>query len=109
MRPEVAEAAQRAQRYIELRERLVEVNPEVCGGEPVDHGTRVPVRGLARQIELGETPEVLREDYPYLPEEAFELAPLWAKANPRQGRPPRPWASDERTKAREPRAHARAA
>ncbi len=109
MGPEIEQAVQRAQRYIELRGRLVEVDPQVCGGEPVITGTRVPIRGLARQIELGETPEVLREDAPFRPEEAFELAPLWAKANPRQGRPSRPWVSDERTRAREPRAHARAA
>lgn len=100
---------QRAQRYVELRERLVEVNPKVCGGEPVITETRVPVRSLARQIELGETREVLREDYAHLPEESFELAPLWAKANPRQGRPARPWATGKRTPVSELRPHARAA
>ena len=100
MSPEVAEAVRRAERYVELRERLVEVNPEVRGGAPVITGTRMPVRSLARQIELGETREVLREDYPWLPEESFELAPLWAQANPRQGRPSRPWSPGERTPAR---------
>ncbi len=85
--PEVTAAVERARRYVTLRERLVEVNPLVCDGEPVIRGTRVPVRGLARQIELGETPQVLHEEYPFLPEEAFELAPLWARGNPRQGRP----------------------
>lgn len=109
MKPEIREAVERAHRYVELRERLVEVNPEVRGGEPVFKGTRVPVRGLARQIELGETPEVLREDYPFLPEEAFDFAPLWARANPRQGRPRRPWAPETRTRRREPRTRARAA
>jgi uncharacterized protein (DUF433 family) len=99
MSPEIVEAVRRAERYVELRERLVEVNPEVRGGEPVITETRVPVRSLARLIELGETREVLREDYAHLPEESFELAPLWAKANPRQGRPPRPWATGERTPA----------
>lgn len=107
--PEIEQAVLRARRYIELRGRLVEVDPEVCGGEPVIKGTRVPVRGLARQIELGEKPEVLREDYPFLPEEAFELAPLWAKANPRQGRPSRPWADPPGTRVRGSGAHARAA
>lgn len=92
---EVAEAAERARHYVSMRQRLVESAPEVRGGEPVIRGTRVPVRGLARQIELGETREVLREDYPFLPEEAFELAPVWARAHPRQGRPPRPWAESK--------------
>lgn len=109
MGPEIEQAMQRARHYVELRERLVEVNPEVRGGVPVIAGTRMPVRSLARLIELGETREVLREDYPFLPEESFELAPLWAKANPRQGRPPRPWASGERTPASQLRPHARAA
>jgi uncharacterized protein (DUF433 family) len=89
--PEVGEAVRQARRYVELRDQLVEVNPEVCGGVPVIKGTRVPVRSLARQIELGETLEVLHEDFWFMPEEAFELAPLWARTNPRQGRPSRPW------------------
>lgn len=96
MTPEIEQAMRRALRYVQLRERLVEVNPKVRGGEPVIAGTRVPIRGLARQIELGETIEALHEDYPFLPEEAFELAPLWASANPRRGRPPRPWATGKR-------------
>lgn len=108
MPPEVEKAVQRARRYVDLRERLVEINPEVCGGEPVIAKSRVPVRGLGRQIELGETREALREDFWFLPEEAFELAPLWAKANPRKGRPLRPWISGERTPmstlSRDPRA-----
>jgi uncharacterized protein (DUF433 family) len=89
---EIADAVEQARRYVSMRDRLVASDPEVRGGEPVITGTRVPVRGLARQIELGETRDVLREDYPFLPEEAFELAPLWARSHPRQGRPPRPWA-----------------
>jgi len=109
MGPEVTEAVRLAERYVQLRERLVEVNPEVCGGEPVITETRVPVRSIARLIELGETREVLREDYAHLPEESFELAPLWAKANPRQGRPARPWATGKRTPVSELRPHVPAA
>ena len=110
MGPEVEQAVARARRYVELRERLVEVNPERCGGTPVITETRMPVRSLARLIELGETREVLREDYPWLPEESYELAPLWAKANPRQGRPSRPWTTGERFPvSKTPRPHARAA
>jgi uncharacterized protein (DUF433 family) len=109
MGPEVAEAVKRAERYVQLRERLIEVNPKMRGGTPVITETRMPVRSLARLIELGETREVLREDYPFLPEESFELAPLWAKANPRQGRPARPWATGERTPMSELRPHVQAA
>ena len=71
----------------ELRNRFLEVNPKIRGGEPVIRGTRVPIRGLAKQVEAGETLEVLREDYPNIPDEAFEFAVLWARTNPRRGRP----------------------
>jgi uncharacterized protein (DUF433 family) len=60
------------------------------GGEPVIRGTRVPVR-TTTLIEEGEPHEVLREDYPpHVPEEAYEVAVLWARENPRRGRPARP-------------------
>ena len=84
---EVAEVMARASRYVELRERYLEANPKIRGGEPVIRGTRVPIRGLAKQVEAGETIEVLREDYPNIPDEAFDFAVLWARANPRRGRP----------------------
>jgi uncharacterized protein (DUF433 family) len=105
----VEEAVGRARRYVELRERLIEVDPDVRGGAPVIKGTRVPVRGLARQIEGGETRAVLREEFSYMPEEAFELAPLWARANPRQGRPRRPSVGDDSSRATKASAGARAA
>lgn len=50
-------------------------------------GTRIPVRGLAKQIEAGESLDVLRQEYDYIDEDAFEFAVQWAKANPRRGRP----------------------
>jgi uncharacterized protein (DUF433 family) len=85
--PLLDEAVKAALRYAELKERFLEVNPERQGGEPVVRGTRIPIRGLAKQIEAGETPEVLRREYDYLDEDAFEFAVQWAKANPRRGRP----------------------
>lgn len=89
-------AIARALRYVELRERFLEINPEVQAGEPVIRGTRVPIRGLAKQIAAGEDESVLREDYDYIDPEAFGFAVVWAKANPRRGRPARPWANGER-------------
>ncbi|MBF6621335.1 MAG: DUF433 domain-containing protein [Patulibacter sp.] len=83
------EATARALRYVELRERFLEVNPDVQGGEPVIRGTRIPIRGLAKQIEAGEATEVLRREYDYIDPDAFEFAVLWAGANPRRGRPSR--------------------
>ena len=44
----------------------------------------MPVRTIASLIEMGETHEVLREDYPHVPQEAYPVAVLWAHANPRR-------------------------
>jgi uncharacterized protein (DUF433 family) len=89
MTEDVAQTIERAESYARLRDRYVERNPAVMGGEPVITGTRVPVRTIASQIEMGEKPEVLREDYPHVPQEAYPIAVLWAHANPRRGRPVR--------------------
>lgn len=91
--PEAAEAIERADEYARLRDRYVQRDPMVMGGEPVIRGTRVPVRTIAALIEDGESPEVMREDYPHVPEEAHAVAVLWAHANPRRGRPTPPWRS----------------
>lgn len=91
MTEDVAQTIERAESYTRLRDHYVEHNPAVMGGEPVITGTRVPVRTIASLIEMGETHEVLREDYPHIPEEAYTVAVQWAHANPRRGRPIRPW------------------
>jgi len=91
MTEDVAQTIERGESYARLRDRYVERNPAVMGGEPVIAGTRVPVRTIASLIEMGETPRVLREDYPHIPEEAYSFAVQWAHANPRRGRPTRPW------------------
>lgn len=94
MTENVAHTIERAESYARLRDRYVERNPAVMGGEPVITGTRVPVRTIASLIEMGETNEVLREDYPHIPEEAYAVAVLWAHSNPRRGRPTAPWDTD---------------
>jgi uncharacterized protein (DUF433 family) len=87
MTENAADVARRAFDYVRLREKYVEVNPGRMGGTPVIRGTRVPVRTLAQLVEGGESREVLKEDYPHIPEEAYDVAALWAKGNPRRGRP----------------------
>jgi uncharacterized protein (DUF433 family) len=72
---------------VRLRDRYVEVDPGKMSGAPVIRGTRVPVRTLAQLIEGGESRKALKEDYPHIPEEAYGVAVLWAKGNPRRGRP----------------------
>ncbi len=81
------ETSRAALRYAELKDRFLEINPDRQGGEPVVRGTRIPVRGLAKQLEAGVSMEELEQDYDHLEPEAFEFALLWAKANPRRGRP----------------------
>lgn|ERR1700722_4779654 len=91
MTEDVAKTIERGESYANLRDRYVEHNPAVMGGEPVIRGTRVPVRTIASLIGMGETHEVMREDYPHIPEETYDIAVLWAHTNPRRGRPARPW------------------
>ncbi|UGS35345.1 DUF433 domain-containing protein [Capillimicrobium parvum] len=92
--PELEEAMEDALRYARLKERFFETSLDRQGGEPVIRGTRVPIRGLARQIEAGEGLAVLREQYEGMDEDAFEFAVQWARANPRRGRPTREAASN---------------
>ena len=73
-------------------ERLVTVDPEIMGGNPVFRGTRVPVHQVAEALAKGETVERLREDYPRVSEEMIGLAPIYAAAHPLRGRPRKqPW------------------
>jgi uncharacterized protein (DUF433 family) len=85
------ELANRLYGYLQDRERFIESNPSVMGGEPVISGTRIPVRAIAVRIDGGESIADLREDYPEVPQEAFEAALTYAQAHPRRGRPARPW------------------
>jgi len=89
MTENAADVAKRAFDYVRLREKFVEVDPKKMGGTPVIRGTRVPVRTLARLVEGGESRAALREDYPHIPDEAYEVAALWARGNPQRGRPVR--------------------
>jgi uncharacterized protein (DUF433 family) len=87
MTDSAADVARRASEYVRLREKYIEVDPEKMGGAPIVRGTRVPVRTLAKLVEGGESRGALKEDYPHIPEEAYEIAVLWAKGNPQRGRP----------------------
>ena len=101
-----SEVAARAAEYARLRDKYVEVDQRKLGGTPVIRGTRVPVRTLAQLIEDGESREVLREDYPHIPEEAYDVAVIWARGNPRRGRPN---SSDPKSRTRPSRRGAAAA
>lgn len=87
MSEDLGRTASAALRYAQLKERYLEINPDRQGGEPVIRGTRIPIRGLAKQIEAGETTDELRRQYDYIDDDAFEFAVQWARSNPRRGRP----------------------
>jgi uncharacterized protein (DUF433 family) len=89
MTENAADVAKRAFDYVRLREKYIEADPKKMGGTPVIRGTRVPVRTLARLVEGGESRRALKEDYPHVPVEAYEVAALWARGNPQRGRPVR--------------------
>jgi uncharacterized protein (DUF433 family) len=81
-------------RIAELRRanRLVVIDPETMGGQPVFRGTRVPVHMIADLLRQGESPAVLRQSYPRVTAEMIELAPIYAEAHPERGRPRKqPW------------------
>jgi uncharacterized protein (DUF433 family) len=86
--PAVEEVTRRLEFLTHIEER-VEVDPEVRGGEPVFRGTRVPVYGIARKLELGSTEEELQEDHPRLEKGDLAIARQYAKLYPRRGRPRR--------------------
>jgi uncharacterized protein (DUF433 family) len=74
-----------AEECARLCDRYIQCDPKIMGGAPVIRGTRVPVRTIASLIEDGESRDVLREDNPHVPEEAYGVAVMWARANPRRG------------------------
>ncbi len=73
-------------RFATWRERLVS-DPNILGGELVFPSSRLSVQHVGEILERGESPEALKEDYPYLTNEDLELARLFAKAYPHVGRP----------------------
>jgi uncharacterized protein (DUF433 family) len=71
-------------------------DPEIMSGTPVYCGTRIPVDMVAAMLEQGASIEEILEGYPALNQEQVELAPLYAAAFPRRGRPiSRPWAKQK--------------
>lgn len=89
-----------AQRVDELNriKDLVEMNPEIRGGEPVFRGTRIPVRMIADFVGAGVPREELLEDYPALTEESLQIATRYVELYPRRGRPRQaPWRAGEPT------------
>jgi uncharacterized protein (DUF433 family) len=85
-----------ALRRLVQAERIIVSDPDVMKGTPVYRGTRIPVHAIADMLAQGATLQEILEGYPALTRKAAELAPVYAKAFPRRGRPPaRPWARQQ--------------
>jgi uncharacterized protein (DUF433 family) len=79
-------------RRLARAERMVGRDPAVMGGAPVFRGTRIPVHAIAEMLDQGATIDEVTDGYPSLTAAQIALAPLYAKAHPRRGRPARqPW------------------
>ena len=64
-------------------------DPEILSGTPVIRGSRIPVHDIASLVDAGTPLQELLEIYPTLTQSQFELASIYAKANPQRGRPRR--------------------
>ncbi|HKP76071.1 MAG TPA: DUF433 domain-containing protein [Longimicrobiaceae bacterium] len=81
---------------LERIKSLVQVDPEIRGGEPVFRGTRIPVHMIAEFLRKGVPRNEILEDYPSLDVESLEVAAQYAVLYPRRGRPKEaPWRSRE--------------
>ncbi len=85
---ELAALTDDALEYVRLRDEFVDMSDRNALGDPVISGTRVSVRSLAAVVDAGETESNIRRMYPHVDPRAFKVASIWAKANPRRGRPP---------------------
>lgn len=81
-----AEMKERVERFAAWKKTLVE-DRSILGGEPVFPGSRTAVRQIGGLLLRGVPVREVREDYPHLSDDDIELAPLYAKAYPRVGRP----------------------
>jgi uncharacterized protein (DUF433 family) len=54
------------------------MNPEVMGGKPVIHGTRIPVETILRKLGAGMMPEAILADHPRLTIEDIRAAQAFA-------------------------------
>jgi len=68
---------------------MVIEDPGILRGMPVFKGTRIPVHDVVSLVDSGTPMEEILEIYPRLKKPQVELASIYARANPRRGRPKR--------------------
>ena len=74
---------------LKAAQEMVTEDPEILSGTPVIRGTRIPVYDVAGLVDAGTPLTELLELYPRLKKTQFELASIYARANPLRGRPKR--------------------
>ena len=57
----------------------IEINPRVCGGQPVVKGTRLPVAAILEQLADGEPWDSLLSGYPELTRADIQAALQYAR------------------------------
>jgi uncharacterized protein (DUF433 family) len=57
----------------------IEINPRVCGGQPVITGTRIPVSAILEQLAGGESWDFLLAGYPELTRADIQAALRYAR------------------------------
>ncbi len=74
---------------VDQADALVSTDPDIMGGVPVYVGTRVPLDVVLSSVERGVALDRLKESYSFLTDAHVQAARVYAKVNPRKGRPPR--------------------
>ena len=67
--------------------RIISIDRDVMGGEPVFRGTRIPVYAIVAMLADGASEAEILEGYPKLEARLLQLGALWVAAHPRRGRP----------------------
>lgn len=83
----IVRSTQSALRIAKRGASLVERRAEVCSGEPVFTGTRVPFAQIVEQFRAGVPFSEMAEDYPQLTEKALHYAQICARMGQAPGRP----------------------
>jgi len=71
---------------MDYHERIVR-DPDICGGEPVIKGTRVPLRTILASLADGDTPEEILADFPSLTENDVQAVIAFAAASAEEDLP----------------------
>lgn len=65
-------------------------DPQICGGEAVIKGTRVPVRTILASLAEGDRADDILKDFPTLTEEDLRAVIAFAAASAEEDLPPMP-------------------